>query len=69
MNIDRGTTGPSPAWFRSSYSNGAGGECVECAVDGDRVLVRDTKIGDALVASVGSTAWLCFTRHIRRSQA
>ncbi|WP_399885476.1 DUF397 domain-containing protein [Streptomyces sp. BBFR51] len=59
--------GPSLTWIRSSYSNGAGGECVECAAEGDRIFVRDTKIGNALVTSVGTTAWHAFTRAARRS--
>lgn len=67
MKTDRDATGPSLTWVRSSYSNGAGGECVECAAEGDRVFVRDTKIGDALVTSVGGSAWLFFTRAIRKN--
>jgi hypothetical protein len=58
-------TGLSLTWIRSSHSNGAGGECVECASDGDRILVRDTKIGDALVTSVDAAAWYAFTRAVR----
>ncbi|CAM5603801.1 hypothetical protein STENM36S_01428 [Streptomyces tendae] len=50
------------SWVKSSYSNGAGGECVECARVGDRVFVRDTKVGDALVTWTGTRAWLAFTR-------
>ncbi|MEV7995034.1 DUF397 domain-containing protein [Streptomyces sp. NPDC086077] len=30
-------------WFTSSYSSGAGGECVEVAVDAAAVHVRDSK--------------------------
>ncbi|CAM5228876.1 DUF397 domain-containing protein [Streptomyces fumanus] len=54
------------AWFTSSYSNGAGGECVEGADDGDRIFLRDTKIGDALVTVVGAPAWHSFTHAIRQ---
>jgi hypothetical protein len=53
------------AWVRSSYSNGAGGECVECACAGDRVLLRDTKVGDALVTGVRASAWDAFVRAVR----
>ncbi|MFE1012389.1 DUF397 domain-containing protein [Streptomyces sp. NPDC058794] len=59
-------TGPSLTWVRSSHSNGAGGECVECASEGDRILVRDTKFGGALVTSVGASAWHAFTRAVRQ---
>jgi len=30
-------------WRKSSYSGSNGGECVEVAFDGDRVLIRDSK--------------------------
>ncbi|GGV31589.1 hypothetical protein GCM10010277_15390 [Streptomyces longisporoflavus] len=30
-------------WFKSSYSGGSGTECVEVAVTGHNVLVRDSK--------------------------
>ncbi|MFI8945041.1 DUF397 domain-containing protein [Streptomyces sp. NPDC053750] len=53
-------------WFRSSYSNGAGGECVEGARDGGRILLRDTKLGDELVTAVGASAWHSFTDAMRR---
>jgi hypothetical protein len=53
-----GTGGPL-RWFKSSYSSEEGGECVEVAVDGNAVHVRDSKQialgGPAL--KVGSTAW------------
>ncbi|MFB7090032.1 DUF397 domain-containing protein [Streptomyces sp. NPDC056296] len=52
---------PPLTWTKSSYSNGAGGECVECARVGDVVFVRDTKVGDGLVADLGAQAWLSFT--------
>ncbi|WSM43259.1 DUF397 domain-containing protein [Streptomyces cellulosae] len=46
-------------WFTSSYSSGAGGECVEVALDAAAVHVRDSKCvtqgGPAL--KVGSAAW------------
>ncbi|MEU4979017.1 DUF397 domain-containing protein [Streptomyces sp. NPDC021969] len=72
MNTDNdrlGDAGPSHTWIRSSHSNGAGGECVECAAEGDRILVRDTKIGGALVTSVGAAAWQAFTRAVRARSA
>ncbi|WP_341868804.1 DUF397 domain-containing protein [Streptomyces bobili] len=54
-----------PMWFTSSYSNGAGGECVECAPSGRGALVRDTKRSGDLVVSVGSEAWRSFLRAVR----
>ncbi|MCZ9345196.1 DUF397 domain-containing protein [Streptomyces sp. TRM76130] len=60
-----GAVAPGP-WIRSSYSNGAGGECVECARVGDHVLLRDTKVGEAFVAGVRAPAWSCFVDAVRR---
>ncbi|MFI7296998.1 DUF397 domain-containing protein [Streptomyces sp. NPDC050121] len=53
-------------WFTSSYSNGAGGECVECALLDDGALVRDSKsVGGAEIA-VRSGAWFCFVRAVKQ---
>ncbi|MFJ9714976.1 DUF397 domain-containing protein [Streptomyces sp. NPDC101213] len=54
-----------PTWFTSSYSNGAGGECVECALSGGGALVRDSKGAGEAVVTVGSTAWRSFVRAVR----
>jgi hypothetical protein len=51
-----------PTWFTSSYSNGAGGECVECALMDDRVLVRDSKSVEWAEIVVRSGAWTSFIR-------
>ncbi|MER8220087.1 DUF397 domain-containing protein [Streptomyces sp. NPDC094143] len=52
-------------WFTSSYSNGAGGECVECALIEDGALVRDTKVAEAHVISVGCDAWRSFLQTLK----
>ncbi|MEU4133051.1 DUF397 domain-containing protein [Streptomyces wuyuanensis] len=46
-------------WFTSSYSSGAGGECVEVAVEATAVHVRDSKqvAQSGPVLKVGSAAW------------
>lgn len=46
-------------WFTSSYSSGAGGECVEVAVEATVVHVRDSKqvAQGGPVLKVGSVAW------------
>ncbi|MFF6809790.1 DUF397 domain-containing protein [Streptomyces sp. NPDC012403] len=46
-------------WFTSSYSSGAGGECVEVAVGAAVVHVRDSKrVAQAgSVLKVSSEAW------------
>ncbi|MGK5697035.1 DUF397 domain-containing protein [Streptomyces sp. URMC 128] len=56
-------------WFTSSYSNGAGGECVECAFTGGRALVRDSKVAGAGVIVVGSDAWRSFVQTVKRGTA
>ncbi|MFE1314930.1 DUF397 domain-containing protein [Streptomyces sp. NPDC058755] len=54
-----------PIWRTSSYSNGAGGECVKCALTDDRTLVRDSKSADGPEITVGSGAWLSFIRSVK----
>ncbi|WP_328508185.1 DUF397 domain-containing protein [Streptomyces sp. NBC_00391] len=49
-------------WFTSSYSNGAGGECVKCAIAGDRALVRDSKNAGGPVVTVRIGTWRSFVR-------
>ncbi|MDX3711258.1 DUF397 domain-containing protein [Streptomyces europaeiscabiei] len=55
-------------WFTSSYSNGAGGECVECAITGDHALVRDSKIVGGPVVTVQSGPWHSFVRALSRNE-
>ncbi|MCK1821582.1 DUF397 domain-containing protein [Streptomyces sp. XM83C] len=61
MNAQR--TEPSVgdvAWFKSSYSTGNGGECVEVAAAPGAVLVRDSKAPAGPVLSLGPRAWSAF---------
>ncbi|KOV64793.1 hypothetical protein ADL01_27715 [Streptomyces sp. NRRL WC-3618] len=53
-------------WFTSSYSNGAGGECVECALARDGALVRDSKAGGGPVIAVRGQSWEAFVRALRQ---
>ncbi|MEU6005056.1 DUF397 domain-containing protein [Streptomyces sp. NPDC047453] len=48
-----------PCWFTSSYSSGAGGECVEVALEATAVHVRDSKRAaqDGPVLKVSTAAW------------
>ncbi|MFJ9479692.1 DUF397 domain-containing protein [Streptomyces mirabilis] len=48
---------PEAAWFKSSYSTGNGGECVEVATTGDAVHIRDSKIPSGLNMRVSPKAW------------
>lgn len=49
------------AWFKSSYSGGGGGNCVEVAVCPETILVRDTKDTQRQSLAVSHDAWLAFT--------
>ncbi|MBV7695013.1 DUF397 domain-containing protein [Streptomyces sp. TRM70350] len=51
---------PESAWFKSSYSTGSGGECVEVAVCPGRVHVRDSKDAARAAVAVETTAWTAF---------
>ncbi|MGA5202272.1 DUF397 domain-containing protein [Streptomyces variegatus] len=53
-------------WFTSSYSNGAGGECVECAFTGDGAFVRDSKMTEAHMIAVSGDAWRSFVQTMKR---
>lgn len=48
---------PESAWFKSSYSSGEGGECVEVATTGGAVHVRDSKNLAGPIVRVSSEAW------------
>ncbi|MGR8007300.1 DUF397 domain-containing protein [Streptomyces hypolithicus] len=47
-------------WFKSSYSTGGGGECVEVAVGADAVHVRDSKVLTGPALALSSQAWVGF---------
>lgn len=51
---------PEAAWFKSSYSTGGGGECVEIAATPGAVLIRDSKQVTGPVLAVGTEAWAGF---------
>ncbi|ARF57726.1 DUF397 domain-containing protein [Streptomyces gilvosporeus] len=48
------------AWFKSSYSSGAGGECVEVASDATAVHIRDSKDLTRSALTVPASAWTAF---------
>ncbi|MEU8978375.1 DUF397 domain-containing protein [Streptomyces sp. NPDC058246] len=60
MSIAESNDRDRPVWFTSSYSNGAGGECVECAMAGERAFVRDSKCEAGPAITVGRDAWCAF---------
>ncbi|MET8214811.1 DUF397 domain-containing protein [Streptomyces hirsutus] len=63
---------PEPAvgelsWFKSSYSSGSGGDCVEVADAGTAVLVRDSKRPEAEILTVSAMQWTAFVRMATRT--
>ncbi|MFE7170963.1 DUF397 domain-containing protein [Streptomyces sp. NPDC057616] len=51
---------PDLAWFKSSYSAGNGGECVEVASWFGATHVRDTKDKAGVMVSLTPEAWAEF---------
>lgn len=58
MNVEQPV--PESAWFKSTYSSGAGGECVEVAALPSTVHVRDSKDTTRAALAVDPTAWTAF---------
>jgi Domain of unknown function (DUF397) len=55
-------------WRTSSYSGSQGGNCVQVAGRGRRILVRDTKqAGTGPVLRFSSKAWRTFADQVKRS--
>ncbi|MFE7427135.1 DUF397 domain-containing protein [Streptomyces sp. NPDC057545] len=53
-------------WFKSSYSNDQGGECVEGArLDGRVMAVRDSKDPGQGVCVFPAAAWLAFVDEVK----
>ncbi|MFB7396195.1 DUF397 domain-containing protein [Streptomyces sp. NPDC056191] len=48
------------AWFKSSYSTGDGGNCIEVATDPSTVHVRDSKNPDGPQFAVAPATWTEF---------
>ena len=48
-------------WRKSSYSGTNGGDCVEAADMGGRILVRDTTDRGGVVLSISPETWRRFT--------
>ncbi len=57
---------PESAWFKSSYSTGSGGECLEVAVRPATVHVRDSKDTTRAPLAVDPTAWAAFIEFAAR---
>lgn len=57
---------PALRWFKSSYSAGDGGDCVEVVETGPAVLVRDSKRPEDALVRVGAQPWVAFVRMAAR---
>ncbi|MGY1451811.1 DUF397 domain-containing protein [Streptomyces sp. SS8] len=57
-----------PHWFKSGYSGGGGGNCVEVAMRPETVLIRDSKDAQRQPLSVSPFAWSAFTTHAAGSR-
>ena len=55
-------------WHRSSYCTGAAATCVEVAMDGSNVLVRDSKQVGGPVLRFSRAEWLMFVRCVRAGE-
>ncbi|UYQ65615.1 DUF397 domain-containing protein [Streptomyces peucetius] len=63
MNVEPNSYSvPALKWFKSSYSAGDGGECVEVAAADGAVLVRDSKNVGLPHIAVGPAGWACFVQ-------
>ncbi|MBK6013559.1 DUF397 domain-containing protein [Streptomyces sp. MBT53] len=56
---------PEGAWFKSSYSTGEGGNCVEVAALSTKVGVRDSKNAAGPALAVRTGAWSAFVSLFR----
>ncbi len=52
-----------PQWRRSTFC--ASGSCIECANDGEAILVRDSKLANSPILAFGTTAWKQFVAAIK----
>ncbi|MET8241244.1 DUF397 domain-containing protein [Streptomyces sp. NPDC005245] len=57
------------AWFKSSYSGGEGGECIEVAHAPTHVHVRDSKDMARTGLAVSPDSWSRFLRFAVQTQA
>lgn len=57
---------PESAWFKSSYSNDHGGNCVEGAhLRGGVMAVRDSKQPEGPAFTFQADAWTAFVRTLK----
>ncbi|MFE0490656.1 MULTISPECIES: DUF397 domain-containing protein [Streptomyces] len=65
MNTERSDLQPLQ-WFKSSYSGGEGGECVEIATAPTTIHIRDSKVPTHGILDVHPTTWSAFLGFARQ---
>ncbi|MGW0701745.1 DUF397 domain-containing protein [Streptomyces sp. NPDC002867] len=67
MNVEEPAQAvPEAAWFKSSYSTGSGGECVEVAACPGTIHVRDSKVTAGPTLRVAAEGWAAFVEFAAR---
>ncbi|MEU7316470.1 DUF397 domain-containing protein [Streptomyces sp. NPDC007083] len=56
-------------WFKSTYSSGEGGECVEVAADRAAIRVRDSKERGGPQLAFARDAWAGFVADLGRGRS
>ncbi|WP_431771158.1 DUF397 domain-containing protein [Streptomyces cucumeris] len=56
---------PENAWFKSSYSDGTGNNCIEVADQSSRIYVRDSKKKDGPALAFPSSTFSAFIESVR----
>ncbi|MET9082220.1 DUF397 domain-containing protein [Streptomyces sp. NPDC004237] len=51
------------AWFKSSYSSGGDGDCVEVAASPTTIHIRDSKDRNGPRLALSPTTWASFLTH------
>ncbi|MCX4824704.1 DUF397 domain-containing protein [Streptomyces sp. NBC_01142] len=51
-------------WFKSSYSDGEGGACVEIAACPTTIHVRDSKLAKSPELTLPAAAWAAFVANV-----
>lgn len=52
-------------WFKSSYSGGQGGECLEVAPTPTTIHIRDSKTPEAPTLQLPPATWTTFLNSLR----
>jgi hypothetical protein len=56
-------------WFKSSYSDSQGGDCVEAALAPHHIHLRDSKLGpESPSFAAAAQAWTAFLAHARTAR-